>query len=72
MFVRDWMTAPAVSIDPKRSIAEAMLLMKEKRIRRLPVVRTGRLQGISTKFWRSRRAPGPTAWSSNLWRSGMP
>ncbi len=46
MLVRDRMTSPAVTVQPKMPIYEALALMKEKRIRRLPVLKGQRLVGI--------------------------
>ncbi len=46
MLVRDRMTAPAIPIDPKTPIYDALSLMKEKRIRRFPVVKGRRLVGV--------------------------
>ncbi|HLF26160.1 MAG TPA: CBS domain-containing protein [Anaerolineae bacterium] len=47
--VRDWMTRDPVVITPKTTLPEAYRLMKERRIRRLPVVAgDGRLVGIVT------------------------
>ena len=47
--VRDWMTVDPVTIDPKKTLPEAQRLMKERRIRRLPVLQRGRLVGIVTQ-----------------------
>jgi acetoin utilization protein AcuB len=44
--VRDWMTTSPVTITPKTSLSEAHRLMKQKKVRRLPVVEQGRLVGI--------------------------
>lgn len=44
--VRDWMTASPVTITPKTSLSEAHRLMKQNKVRRLPVVENGRLIGI--------------------------
>jgi acetoin utilization protein AcuB len=47
--VRDWMTANPITISPRTTLPEAHQIMKEKRIRRLPVVdENGRLVGIVT------------------------
>lgn len=43
------MTRPAVTIDPDRPLSEAARVMTERRIKRLPVVRDGRLVGIITR-----------------------
>jgi CBS domain-containing protein len=45
-FVRDWMTATPVTITPRTSLSEAHRLMKQKKVRRLPVVDDGKLVGI--------------------------
>lgn len=36
--VRDWMTSPALSVTPETSLSDARDLMRDKAIRRLPVV----------------------------------
>lgn len=43
------MTAPAITIEPGRSVAEAARLMVERGVNRLPVVTDGRLAGIVTR-----------------------
>ncbi len=43
------MTAPAITISPRRRVAEAARLMIEKSVNRLPVVDKGRLVGIVTR-----------------------
>lgn len=47
--VRDIMTSPAIVISPNMSLPAATALMKEKRIRHLPVVENGRLVGIISR-----------------------
>lgn len=47
-FVRDWMTSNPITIVPKTTLPDAHKLMKESKIRRLPVVEGGRLVGIVT------------------------
>jgi acetoin utilization protein AcuB len=49
MLVKDWMTREVVSIPPDTTLPEAHRLMVQKRIRRLPVLRDGRLVGIITR-----------------------
>lgn len=44
--VRDVMTAPAITIDPRTSVDEALGLMTRRRIRHLPVEQDGRLVGF--------------------------
>ncbi len=46
--VRDWMTPRPVTIDATASVLEALQFLKEKRIRRLPVTRRGKLVGLVT------------------------
>lgn len=46
--VRDWMTPNPIVVDPKTTLPEAHKLLKEKRIRRLPVADRGHLVGIVT------------------------
>lgn len=48
--VRFWMRAPAVTVNLAASIGEALALMREHDVRRLPVVfDTGELRGIITQ-----------------------
>lgn len=46
---RTAMTAPAITIAPYRSVADAARLMCERGVNRLPVVKDGRLVGIVTR-----------------------
>lgn len=47
MIIKDWMTVNVITIDPEASMMRAAKIMKEKNIRRLPVVDDkGRLVGI--------------------------
>jgi CBS domain-containing protein len=46
--VRDWMTPNPITIVPKTTLPDAHKLMKESKIRRLPVVDRGQLVGIVT------------------------
>lgn len=48
MFVRNWMSTPVVSIEPEIPVPNALSLMEKHRVRRMPVVRDGRLAGIVT------------------------
>ncbi len=43
---RDVMTSPVVSISPGDSVARAMALMTDRRIRHLPVMDSGKLVGL--------------------------
>jgi CBS domain-containing protein len=47
--VRDIMTSPAIVVTPDTTLPAANVLMKEKRIRHLPVVENGRLVGIISR-----------------------
>ena len=49
MFVRNWMSAPAVVIPPIVPAGSALSFMEKRQIRRLPVVEDGRLVGIVTR-----------------------
>ncbi|KAF0245736.1 MAG: hypothetical protein FD180_1343 [Planctomycetota bacterium] len=49
MFVRDWMSSPAVTIQARMPAPVALEFMQKHRIRRLPVVESGTLVGIITK-----------------------
>jgi acetoin utilization protein AcuB len=44
--VRDWMTRNLVTLSPEASVAEALTLCRERRIRHIPIVEEGRLVGI--------------------------
>jgi acetoin utilization protein AcuB len=46
MLVKNWMTKEVITIDPDDSMQHAMTLMKERKIRMLPVVQRGKLVGI--------------------------
>src|SRR5712692_358640 len=46
--VQNWMTPHPITIDPKTTLPDAHRLLKQNRIRRLPVVDRGRLVGIVT------------------------
>ncbi|MFN3484551.1 MAG: CBS domain-containing protein [Planctomycetota bacterium] len=49
MFVRDWMSAPAVVVPLVVPVHAAVGFMEQRKIRRLPVVESGRLVGIVTR-----------------------
>jgi acetoin utilization protein AcuB len=44
--VKDWMTENVVTIAPDASVQEAHQLMQEKSVRRLPVIKKGKLVGL--------------------------
>ena len=47
--VGDWMTRNPITIDDSASIVEAIHLLREKNIRRLPVMREGKIVGLVTE-----------------------
>jgi len=49
MYVRDWMSSPAVTVTPAHTARAALDLMNARGIRRLPVLDSGKLAGIVTK-----------------------
>jgi len=46
MFVSHWMTRKVFTVGPDDSVTDALKLMKEKKIKHIPVVKKGRLKGI--------------------------
>ncbi len=48
MLVKNWMNTPAVTIDAEASMKDAVKIMKEGRIRMLPVLKKGKLAGVVT------------------------
>ena len=44
--VRTWMTRNLVTLSPEASVAEALTLCRERRIRHIPIVEEGRLVGM--------------------------
>ena len=68
--VADWMTTPPIVVAPTLTLAQAQRLMQQRHVRRLPVVKDGRLMGIVTLG--DLRAAGPSAASSlsvHEWRA---
>ena len=61
MLIRDRMSAPAITMDVKGSIAEAHALMRHYDIRRVPVLQKGRLVGIVTWTDLMRALPSPAS-----------
>jgi len=48
--VKDWMTANPICVSPETTLPEALQIMKDKRIRRLPVMDgKGKLVGVVTR-----------------------
>lgn len=48
MLVKDWMSEHVITLDENVSIMKAIQVMKEHKIRRIPVTRDGKLVGIVT------------------------
>jgi acetoin utilization protein AcuB len=49
MKVRDFMKADIMTVDSKTPIMDALAIMKERRIKRLPVMKKHRLEGLVTR-----------------------
>jgi len=64
MRIRDVMTKNPITVDSKTLVIDALRAMKEKNIRRLPVVDAGQLVGIVTQKDLNEAAPAPTTTSS--------
>ncbi len=64
--VGDWMTKNPITIDASSTIVEAVHLLKEKNIRRLPVMRNGKLAGIVTERMLLNYNPGKSS-SLDTW-----
>jgi CBS domain-containing protein len=47
--VRDWMSKNVITVTPETTLPEAHRLMTEHKIRRLPVVKDGKVVGIVTR-----------------------
>jgi CBS domain-containing protein len=63
---REVMTTPVVTIDENASMEEAAKLMTRKNIKKLPVVRDGKLVGIVTSMDLVREAPKLTTLMEDL------
>ena len=74
--VADWMTSNPIAIEEDASIIEAIHLLKEKNIRRLPVMRKGKIAGVVTEKMLLTFAPGKStsldAWESHYLLSKTP
>lgn len=67
MLVRDYMSQPPIVIAPETPISDALKMMRERKIRRLPVVdRAGRLIGIVSDKDLLHAEPSP-ATSLSIW-----
>lgn len=65
MLVRNWMTREVVTISPEESVLRAQEMMGERGIRRLPVVRGGKLVGIISQGDVQEAVPSDVA--GDLW-----
>ena len=59
MFVANRMTKNPITVEPTTSVNDAAKLMKQRKIRRLPVVENGQLVGIISDRDVMRVAPSP-------------
>jgi len=64
--VSEWMSKPAITVEPGTLLKVAHQIMKERRIRRLPVVAHGHLVGIVT-IGDIREASPSDATSLSIW-----
>jgi len=49
MFVKDWMKKDVITVEESDTVLDAMHIMRENNIRRLPVLKNGKLVGIITE-----------------------
>ncbi|NLA05721.1 MAG: CBS domain-containing protein [Firmicutes bacterium] len=66
MFVRDYMTPGAVTVSPEDHLGEALRLLKEHSIRRLPVISKGKIAGLVTEQDLMKASPS-AATSLSVW-----
>jgi acetoin utilization protein AcuB len=66
MFVREYMTTSPVTVTPEDSLGEALRLMKEHSIRRLPVMTKGKIAGLVTEQDLMKASPS-SATSLSIW-----
>lgn len=59
MYIRNRMTANPYTVSPDATVAETLELMREKEIRRVPVVKNGKLVGIITERKLLEVSPSP-------------
>ena len=59
MRIRDMMTSNPITVDSETLVLDAQKLMREKRIRRLPVVDKGKLVGMVTQHDLLQASPSP-------------
>lgn len=66
MLVKDRMSPDAYTVSPEMTVPDALAMMEEKKVRRLPVVDKGTLVGIVTLLDLVRASPSP-ATSLSIW-----
>jgi len=66
LLVKDWMIGNVISVGPQESMLAAHKLMRDKKIRRLPVVDKDKVVGIITRS-DVRQAEPSSANSLNIW-----
>ncbi len=59
MFVNDYMSAEPITVAPNDTVGDALELLKDHSIRRLPVVSKGKLVGLVTKTDLIKASPSP-------------
>ncbi len=59
MLVRDRMTANPITVTPHTPVFESLKIMRDKNIRRLPVLKDGKLVGIVTELDLLKVSPSP-------------
>ena len=64
--IGDWMTPNPITIDADATVVEAIHRLKEKNVRRLPVMRHGKLVGIVTERMLLSFSPGKSS-SLDTW-----
>ena len=66
MFVQDYMSVNPVTVAPEDTLGEALKLMKEHSIRRLPVLSKGDIVGLVTEQDLMKASPS-SATSLSVW-----
>lgn len=66
VIVRDWMNSPPITVAPNTLISDAHQIMRDRGVRRLPVVEDGKLVGIIT-IGDVREASPSAATSLSIW-----
>ncbi len=66
LLVRDWMIKDVITVEPKTPMLEAHQIMRARNIRRVPVVKRGKVVGIVTRS-DVREASPSDATTLNVW-----